>query len=92
MIELLLDLVNSRRNDIEMARAGKKYISKGKIRESVRNLTKSIQNDQLASPHRTAATLTILANLSVLFSTRDWSVAGTISTMTGAFAVSTIVS
>ena len=76
------------RGEIEDIRTGHRPISAGKILELIRNLSNDL--DSTRSPRReitvrrVVGVTTIVSNVSVLFTTRDWTVAGVISAMAGA--------
>lgn len=88
---LILELVNLARNDIEDIRLKNKKIKfriLSDILTPLFNRLKSNENIKLAvrevSKYDLAAAFTLISNSAVMFTTRDWGVAGTISTMAGA--------
>lgn len=77
---------------METLRAGNRSFAKGVVRDAIEIPLRTLRKvhgkvkDQEMSATRIAAALTVVSNSSVLFTTRDWSVAGTLSTMAGALA------
>lgn len=90
IIELIMRVVGDQVHNVEEIRRGQKSLEHGTVKPLVadpffRWRDGSLESRGLEiSANRIAATITIVANISVLFTTRDWSVAGTLSTMTGA--------
>lgn len=86
----LIDVIERHRNDIELARetlferAAPRIVN---LEERTRKLLEELQvrRDSL-STNQVAGLTTVIANSTALFSTRDWSAAGTISTMAGGLA------
>lgn len=54
------------------------------VLEKLKNNSDLLGGDSTLSKSRLAAVISIVINSSVLFTTRDWSVTGTLSTMAGA--------
>jgi hypothetical protein len=77
--------------ELEEVRDGAKPLVRGSVKKDVGELVacglKSIRH---LSAARISAAIIIVANASVLFTTRDWSVTGTLSTMSGALAAASI--
>ena len=92
VIELVIRVVGSQAPQIEEIRIGQRSLGHGTVRQLVidplRRWHEQLANFQgrHVSTTRIAAALTIVADTGVLFTTRDWSVAGTLSTMAGALA------
>src|SRR5882672_5100196 len=88
VIELLLEIVRSHWNDIEDTRAGQKSLVHGSLKKIVVEPFQCWHEEPgyHASTSQIAAAITIIADSTVLFTTRDWGVAGTLSTMAAAFA------
>lgn len=94
--ELLLSEVRAQQGEIEHIRNSRKGLPSNllyKLIESVpESFRKAPTSDFLNKPVETkkaAGILTIVANMSVLYSTRDWSVTGVLSTLAGA-AIATV--
>lgn len=83
----VIQLIKRERNHVEAARSGRRAIPSGTIRQVITGLCPGSVRKEMpmhVSATRIAAGLTIIADTSVLFTTRDWGVAGTLSTMAGA--------
>lgn len=83
----VIQLINNERNRLEAVRSGRRAIPSGTIRQVIMSLCPASTREKMpmhVSSIRIAAGLTIIADVSVLFTTRDWGVAGTLSTMAGA--------
>jgi hypothetical protein len=79
------------RGELEEVREGAKPLSKGSVKKVVDEIfVLGLKGMRSVSAVRISAVITIVANASVLFSTRDWSVTGTLSTMCGAIAAASI--
>jgi hypothetical protein len=92
VVNFVLKIVAAQDAELEAIRAGNRSL----VRDAVHN-TIAIPLAKLRSMHgkiidrdlsatRIAAAMTVVCNISVLFTTRDWSVTGTLSTMAGALA------
>lgn len=86
--------IKETQSNVDNARSGKSPFENGFIQSALRRIIKRDNSKKNVSPseHRVAvdrisAVLTIISNSSVLFSTRDWGVAGTISTMSGSLSL-----
>lgn len=92
VIELVLSLLRQHEDSIEDIRSGQKSIQRGLIREAILfplrqwRSKNGILRDYHISSVRLTALITVVADTSVMFTTRDWGVAGTLSTMAGALA------
>jgi hypothetical protein len=92
VIELIMRVISAQANQVNKIRRAETSLDHGIIKKSViepflswREQPKAA-HDEPVSKVRFASALTIIADLSVLFGTRDWSVTGTISTMASALA------
>ncbi len=89
---LILKLVASMEGEIDEWRFGDRKETFDIIRTIFRPLVDSVRDrkgrgrDGLISKVNVAAACTIIADTSVMFLTRDWGIAGTLSTMAGALA------
>jgi hypothetical protein len=90
VVELLLKLIDSQRTEIEQFRSGQRSLELGSIKKLVITPFKrwweqaKPLHDRQISTTRIAAAMTVIADMSVLLTTRDWGIAGTISTVAGA--------
>ncbi len=94
IVNHVLKQIRKTRNSVESARSGKSPFENGFIRRAIRNMIKNDKSKKNITPSehrvgidRISAVLTLIANSSVLFSTRDWGGAGTISTMSGSLSL-----
>jgi hypothetical protein len=90
---LVLRLLDQHRRKIEGIRAGHDGLVPGSIRIGFERILQALKLPTGAPPirpERVAGAMTLVANLGCLFTSRDWSVAGTISAIGGA-AVLTIM-
>jgi hypothetical protein len=90
VIGLITRFISTRTRELEEMRRGQTSLPHGSIRRLViapvlrwRDQHRDSQDRQVTTT-KVAGALTVVADLSVLFSTRDWSVTGTLSTMAGA--------
>jgi hypothetical protein len=90
---LVLKTIKKFEMDIEAARNGSQPLPTGSIMAQPRALLESLILQQQSalglapfSSQRAIGIVTLVADLSVLHTTRDWGVAGTLSTMAGALA------
>ena len=90
---LILSVVDKYGSDVEASRLGAKPLPIGSISKLPTTIAESIQNDVRfnlgtfnLNGAQAAGLMTVIADVSVLFTTRDWGVAGTISTIAGGFA------
>ena len=88
---LLLRVIELHQREIVKLRARASTIPHGTFKNTISNLTEKIRSndiklayDNLVSRTELSAAATFVANSSVMFTTRDWGVAGTISCMAGA--------
>jgi hypothetical protein len=93
--QLILGMVSKIEGDIEKARVGEITLAPNSIISHPKALLTSIRETgtsrsaRRAFPvQRIAGIATMVANSAVMFTTRDWGVAGTISTMAGAIVAS----
>lgn len=85
LIDLLMSFIDSQRAYVELARRGKQSIASGAIKRLMLEGIERIPTSLTVMPtSRVAGIATVVANMSVLFATRDWGVAGTLSTIAGA--------
>lgn len=88
---LLLRVIESHHREIVKLRARASTIPRNTFKDTISNLTEKIRSndiklayENLVSHTELCAAATFVANSSVIFTTRDWGVAGTISCMAGA--------
>lgn len=92
VITLIMRVVSSQAQQLEQIRRGQRSLQHGTVKPLVADPIfrwreqRSQSRDLRISTTKIAAAITIVANISVLFTTRDWSVTGTLSTMVGALA------
>lgn len=88
VVDLLIQQISLAELEIEAVRDGRFLFHKGEILEQILKLKDDLQ----AKPHplrsisaaKASGLATLIADCGVLFTSRDWGVAGTISTMAGA--------
>ncbi len=95
--ELIITFVEARESAIDRLRCGDDKLKSGAILEPPKMLLDNLkqgQNNRIGqpsmSPVRIGAVMTIVLDTSTLFTTRDWSVAGFLSTIAGAIPSSMI--
>ena len=88
---LIINLIQTTETDIEVIRSSKKRISLQIVRNVVQPIIEGLKTSQRGGSDHNAigkynvsALWTVIADTSVFFATRDWGVAGTISTIAGA--------
>ena len=93
--ELVLRVVTAQSAAIESIRDGEKVLPRGdltrlpmKIAQEV-DIARRTVGVQPMSTQKVAGIITIVADMSVLFTTRDWSVVGTLSPIAGALVAAT---
>jgi hypothetical protein len=93
---IILSVVDKYRSDVEASRHGERPLLNGSISKLPAAISNSLKNDMernlgtlKLTANRAAGLMTVLTDVSVLFTTRDWGVAGTISTIAGGFAAAT---
>jgi hypothetical protein len=92
VVDLADRLILKKRSELEQMRSGQLAIGRGNLKRTVAGPIKDGRIngagilDQGISTLRVLASIQIVTDISVLFTTRDWSVAGTLSTMSGALA------
>lgn len=90
--DFLLPIIKAQESGVEESRKGKNPVSHGTIRPLVADPSfriterRSPRNKNRISKRQIAASIIVITNISVLFTTRDWSVTGTLSTIAGALA------
>lgn len=92
---LILAVIDKYENETNAARRGDLPLASGSILKIPRTISNSIESELkigIGSPAisstQAAGLMTVITDVSVLFTTRDWGVAGTISTIAGGFAAS----
>lgn len=90
---LVLSVIDRYQADVEAARRGEIPLPDGSVSKLPLKIMDAIRYDRSAkvqsghiSAAKIAGLMTIVTDTSVLFTTRDWGVAGTMSTMAGALA------
>ena len=91
---IILTVVDKYRDDVEATRHGDSPLSPGSIAKlPIAIAERKIRNEWVSnlgtisiSSTKAAGLMTVLSDVSVLFTTRDWGVAGTISTIAGGLA------
>lgn len=91
--ELLLQLLVRQNNAVESIRNSETDLKRGSIKRVVAALIAQLRErsglpDLRIPTTRVAGLATFVSNMSVLFTTRDWSTAGTMSTIAGALIMS----
>jgi hypothetical protein len=89
---VIMDVVTKYQEDVEAARNGEKRMSDGSILKGVESMLGILNSPNESEvepmePSRLAGLATLIADTSVLYTTRDWSTAGTMSAMAGALCV-----
>ena len=93
VIELIMRLVGNQASQVEKIRSGQRSLEHGTVKPLVadpihRWREQRLQSRDLqVSTRSIAAAITIVADIAVLFTTRDWSATGTLSTMAAALAM-----
>lgn len=88
----VLAVVKENISEVERMIKRRRGLREGAVRELFAdpyfrwNSESSVGQESLVSTRHFAAAITVLVDFSVLFTTRDWSVTGTLSTMSGAVA------
>lgn len=96
VVDLLMSVVEQQENALADIRKQKRKLQTGLIKASVMNpvLKWAKCSDRVAdramSREKVAGIMTVVADTTVMFTTRDWGVAGTLSTIAGALAVSSM--
>jgi hypothetical protein len=92
---LIVEMIGKLEVEIEATRNGFSPLKPGSIANEPKSLLNELKADRLSvlglrsfPANRLAGILTIVADSTVMFTTRDWGVAGTLSTMAGAIATS----
>ena len=89
VVDLAMRYVELELNEVEKVRDGERRLNAGLLRASLKATLDSLRvakrgADYLLDPNRLTGTLVITVNVGVLYTTRDWSVAGTLSGIAGA--------
>ena len=91
VVDYILDQIARKRTQVEKTRSGEFPLKNGFIRSVIQKVIRSKKiigsSEQTISIDRISGLITVIANSSIMFSTRDWGVAGTISAMSGSLAV-----
>lgn len=92
---MVLRVVEKYEHKVQLVRNGNAPLKSGSVSGPPLDLAKALRKGALSdvgipsfSGQRIAGVVTLVANTSVLFTTRDWGVAGTLSTIAGAVAIS----
>jgi hypothetical protein len=86
---IVLTVVDTYAKDVNAARKGERKLPDGAISKLPATIIHSLSSkagSRSLSSSKIAGLMTAVTDMSVLFTTRDWSVAGTISTIAGGFA------
>jgi hypothetical protein len=91
---LILRSVAAKTNSIDMIRNGEAQMPKGSLTQLPKRVAQEIQASRAVgvkpmSTQKMIGLMTIVSDISVLFTTRDWNVVGTISSMAGALVAVT---
>lgn len=92
VVNFVLKIVAAQGAELEAIRAGNRSLAKDAVQNTIKVPLSKLRSmhgkiiDRDLSATRIAAAMTVVCNISVLFTTRDWSVTGTLSTMAGAVA------
>lgn len=86
---LVIQMVVDRRSEVEAVRNGRMKIQQGSVRDVPRPIIVELKQTKPDGGHmlplgKVVALATLTADLSVMFTTRDWGVAGTLSAMAAA--------
>lgn len=89
VVRLLMQFLDAQRSAVEEIRSGSSALNHGDVERPILQTLNPIRGDlrraeRELSPQKISAALVIIADVSVLFSTRDWGVTGTISGIAGA--------
>jgi hypothetical protein len=91
--DFVMKIVTAQDTGLQQLREKKRSLPRGIVKRAIwdpfsRLVGKGAHRscDRLVSATRVAAALTLMSNISIMFTTRDWGVAGTLSTMAGALA------
>jgi hypothetical protein len=92
VVSFVLKLAAAQDAELEAIRTGNRSLVRDAVRDTIAVPLSKLRSmhgkiiDRDLSATRIAAAMTVICNSSVLFTTRDWSVTGTLSTMAGALA------
>lgn len=93
VVTLILSTISKYEIQIQNARLGEKPLPRGIVIDQPKALLESLKKGSDSgvglptfAAHRVAGIATLVADSAVLFTTRDWGVTGTLSTMAGAIA------
>ncbi len=89
VVRMLLKFLDSQRKDVEGARSNQMPLEHGDVKRPILETLNPIRGDRRhadreLSPTKVSAAIVVIADVSVLISTRDWGVAGKMSTIAGA--------
>lgn len=97
--ELVISMIDLQNQQIDELRSKRRQLRRGFIKEIVFNPIRSLRDKFESSTNKISrleiptqklvGAITVVSDTSVLFTTRDWGVAGTISTMAGAMIAAT---
>lgn len=96
VVNFIMKIVAAQDGELEAIRAANRQLMKGTVRDAIEVPLSKLRKmhgkivDRDMSATRLAAAMTVICNSSVMFTTRDWSVAGTLSTMAGAVTASIV--
>ncbi len=96
VVNFVLKVVAAQDAGLEAIRAGNRALVRGAVRNAIELPLSKLRKmhgkvmDQDMSATSIAHAMTVICNSSVLFTTRDWSVTGALSTMAGALAASVV--
>ncbi len=90
---IILNVIDMYEKETDLARRGELPITTGSISKIPNEISRTVIQDidsanygSKLSAVQIAGLMTVITDISVLFTTRDWGVAGTMSTIAGAFA------
>lgn len=92
VVDLVMRVIELQSKAIEDIRHSRRSLTRGAIKQAVSEPFLKLQDhfshirDLKISSTKIAAAITIVSDISILFTTRDWSVTGTLSTIAGASA------
>lgn len=90
IVDLIMDEIDQKEVEIELIRLKQRSIRYGIVRHAIDGVIASLismiplTDVRSLSINQIIGAITLITNSSVMFTTRDWSVAGTLSTMAGA--------
>ncbi len=93
IVDVVMSEISRQEENISRIRAQQHSVRYGAIKHAAENILEGLRSTvssmsvQSISKHQAAGAITLIADSAVMFTTRDWSVAGTLSTMAGALVV-----